>query len=219
MSTPAYYLMPPPPPQVVLPAGTAWQRIVSPPPAEAEWWVYREALARLARACFAHYGWPVIVRAGWHLRLKIGETLTQLKNGPLQTPRKPEGSGDIRGWMFNFERMMQPEPRDDTIGTHAMTVTLQVTAWGVHGYDRRTGADSAQARLEAECRALMWGVKQNTKLGLVGLADQNLSAVTPLNFPAVDLHGFSDGTEAFIAQGAMQLVVTEQDTRPVPEDV
>lgn len=217
MSTPAYTINPPASPQFVLPAGTTWAQVVTPPPEPAAWYVYREALARMTRGVYEAHGVPSIVRAGWHLRLKIGETLALLKNGPVQTPRKREGEGEVRGVMFNFDRFMQPPPAEQTIGTHDLAVTCGVTVWIVHQYSRRTPELSAQAQVERECRLLMWMVRQNTKLGLAGAAAEVMQDVLPLNFPAVDLHGFSDGTECFIAQGSTALTLVEQDTRPEVE--
>jgi hypothetical protein len=217
VSQPAYYVTPPAPPQFTLPAGTTWGRVVVPPPEQVPWYVYREAFARMARAAFAEAGLPVIVRSGWHLRLKIGETLTLLKNGPVAAPRTGEGTGKIFGLMLNFERAQQPAPEGQTIGTHDLPVILGVTAWLMRGYERRTAAEGGQAEVERACRQLMWAVRLNTKWGLLGAASELMQDVQPLQFPAVDLHGFSDGTEVFIAQGATALTVVEQDTREVPQ--
>ncbi len=137
-----------------------------------------------------------VVYKSWPLKYDIPETIRLLQSEAYDNL--------VHAWMISINRA---EPYLDKVGGSNLKWKLNIRVWGFVGY-QQDHDDTTQDVMESECRAISQVLYMNRKN--LGLSDaEALKELGLITWEDIDVHAFGDGNDVHVAQGDLEVVLSE----------
>jgi hypothetical protein len=176
------------------------------PTREVSWPDLRRGIARVVKAVTP----KARVYPHWPMKYNIGQTINLLRSKYDIDPATNEKR--IHSWMVSVATAdPEGEGTEELIGGYNFEWLLKLRVWGFIGY--MAGADddggTTHDLLENEARLVSTALWLNRNhLGLDRLS--STFEVGKLKFEDIDVHGFGTGVDCHVAQGFMEIRISEE---------
>jgi hypothetical protein len=166
-------------------------------------------LRRGIKTCIKAVAPKARVYSHWPMKYNIGQTIRLLRS---KHDLDESNEKRIHAWMVSVASAdPEAEGTEDRIGGYNFEWLLRIRVWGFLGYAAGVDDDdgSTHDNLENEARLIsttLW-------LNRLHLSLDRLSStfdVGKLKFEDIDVHGFGDGVDCHVAQGFVEVKISEE---------
>jgi hypothetical protein len=178
--------------------------LLMPPPPGLDWTDLREGCHRVARflAPKARH------HSEWKLGFDLQQAATQITVREEDVaPGDTDDVGKVHSFMLGLERVepvVNADGQPTEMGGEGYEYDVTFAFWGFWDATLRRGDGFSGQRLaEVESELMVAGFYKNRRLGLDPPKVSLLTRLGMLRFGPVDVHNFTEGVDAWVAQGSI----------------